>query len=453
MFWGFSEAIDLYEEYAKYVKNSEDESTEVNILLFGSSDPRHIIKSIARSYTHKVKVHFFVLEGCPALIARQMILLSIALEGADVLTLPTRTHLFMDIYGNSLIRSTSFGYINSKAKHFIKCVTDLDFNEQMQPIFDFSYLKFIERDFLENVFSFWRENGTKQFDISKCWMERIRQSLKERFDSRQGIYDWHLQMRLKENGAHQICTQEYNHWRETGVAFTFPEYRQSHANKTFATQSSNGVHANEYVGDITVGPFCTFGLSCSDQNLLKSNYGQNEYRATDISERNIFELLYEIQEQHQPDLAAFSLHRLGATKIDVGKTISSEAEFFETDLRNFNKPLIATNRVRVSFLSINDAQFLTDGKKFRKHFDVVFVGRIYFPLLKEDFSEVFKPGALVLFETGQLSVDRKPEIADSIKKIREFARSLNLQPISHFNINVALPIAKFVSLNCETLVG
>lgn len=448
MFWGFSEAIDLYEEYEKYVINGEKKETEseVNILLFGSSDPRHIINSLAKSYRHKVKLHFFVLEGSAALIARTIILLSIALEPVDLVTLTAKTHLFMDIFGNSLLRSTSIGYIHSKANHLIKCITDLSFNEQMQPIFDLSRLKYIERDLLENVLSSWSEKVSNDFDISNCWMQRLRHSLKERFDSRQGVFDWDHQMRLKDNGAQQICSQEYKHWRETGVAFTFPEYRQSHTNKTLAMKMANN-QPYTYVGDMAVGPFCTFGLSCSDKNLLKSNHGQNIYRATDICERNIYDLFYEIHEQKECSIDQFNLHRLGMTTIDNGKKLDTKRiEPVEMELKQFNQPLISTPFIQVSFLSISDAQALVDGNKCPKFFDIIFVGRNYFPILKTEFAQIFNANALVLFETAQFSVQRKPEISERLMKIRNMAKNMNLKPISNFNINTPLSIATFLNM-------
>lgn len=445
MLWGFSEALDLNEEYEKYVKNEENLPTELNILLFGSADPRHIIKTLARLYKHndKTKVHFYVLEGCPALIARQMMLLSIALEPSNLLTLKTRTHLFMDIYGNTLIRSSSMGYINSKSNHLIKCVTDLNFNEKIQPIFDLSHLKFVERDCLEMALSFWREKEKNIFDLSGSWMECLRQQLGDRFDSREGAYDWDHQMRLKDNGAQQICSQEYKHWRETGIAFTFPEYRQSHVNKTFALQPSKS-NAGGYLGDITTGPFCNFGLTCSDQKMLKSNHGQNEYRATDITERNLFELLYEIQESKQPDSESLAMHKLGMTTIVTGKMFNSnQQEFSDEDLKKFNEPLIQIDQCKISFLSMNDAQALVDGKKFNKKFDIIFIGRNYFPIIKKDLSSTFNKNALIIFETAQLSTQRKPKIGEFLQKIKDMAKEMNLKAVTNFHINLPLPLAKF----------
>lgn len=442
MLWGYSEAIDFYSEYKKYHESASD-SSELKVLLFGSCDPRHILKTLAKSYLHNTKFHFYIVEGCPALIARQILLISIALEQVDLLTLKTRVHLLMDIYGNSQLRSSSVGYINSKANHLIKCITDLEFNGQMQPIFDLNQLKYIERDCLENVLNFWREKKQNRYDIANLWMQRIRQSLNDRFDSRDGAYDWDHQMRLKDNGAHQICSQEYKHWRETGVAFTFPEYRQSHANKTFSMASTGP--SSGYVGDITIGPFCTFGLSCSDPKLMKSNHGQNDYRATDITEFNLFEILYEIHERQPFNADSFATHKLGNTRINTGKILDANTTPFDHDLKRFNAPLVATQQVQISFISISDAQSLAEGSKFHKMFDMLFVGRSFFKLLKTSFANTFAANAAVLFETGQLSVSRKPDVADFLQQIRDAAKKMRLKSLNNFHINLPLPIARFAN--------
>lgn len=465
MLWGFSEVCDLYEDYKKYVKNhvndddadgggdgnndGQQDDVELNILLFGSGDPRHIIMAMAKNYQHQIKLNFFILEGCAALIARHTLLLSVVLEPAELLTPLAKTHLFMDIYGNSLLRSSSVGYMNSKANHLIKCITDLNFNEQMQSQIDYRRLKYIERDMLEYVFKFWRDTTGIRFDMSQLWMETNRQSLNDRFDARHGIYDWDHQMRLKENGAQQICSQEYGHWRETGIAFTFPEYRQSHANRSFAIQTPTvGKPLHRHMGDITVGPFCTFGLMCNDKTLLRSNYGQNEYRSTDVTERNLFELFYAIHEQKPFESKLFAAHKLGATKIATGKlldSVESTAPIQTMDLKRFNQPTIHTPNIQITFLSMNDAQSLVDGGKFQKYFDIIFVGRNYFPILKVDFAQIFKPSALILFETAQFTVQRKPEISEFLQKIRHMGKEMQLKSISNFNINTPLPVAKFIN--------
>lgn len=96
MFWGFSEAIDFYEQYKNHVKSDDEKAPfTLNVLLFGSGDPRHIIKTMAKCYRHECKINFYVIEGCPALIARQILLTSIVLEPPSLITRLSKTHLFM----------------------------------------------------------------------------------------------------------------------------------------------------------------------------------------------------------------------------------------------------------------------------------------------------------------------------------------------------------------------
>lgn len=445
MFWGFSDALDLYGEYIEIVRPTELPQ-KLTILLIGSSDPRHIIKSIAKSFHHNATMHFYVIEGCPALIARHMLLTTVALEPSESMSMQGKTQLFMDLFGNSLLRASSAGYLSSKANHLIHCVTECD--ERAQPIFDISQLKYLERDILVKIFNFWRDKKENRFDIEAHWKRRLVQHLGQRYDARTGAFDWDLQMRLKESGAAQICSQEYRHWRETGVAFTFPEFRQSHPNKTLALETSNRNDRTYggYAGDIEIGPFCAFGLTCSDERMLRSNYGQNEFRATDITERNLLELLYEIEHLQPYPNEAYNVHKLGSTIVDMGKTFKhTPSASNETELKRFDRDLLNVDgRINVVYLSTSDAQAILDGNKGTQNYDLVFVGRKFMPLLQTSFASLLaKPVAAVLFETAQPSVQRRPDTSSLLMKIRQLAKEMHLDAVSNFNINLPLPIAKF----------
>lgn len=444
MFWGFSDALDLYGEYIEIVQPTE-RPQNLTILLIGGGDPRHIIKSIAKSFHHNVTLNVYVIEGCPALIARHMLLTTVALEPSASVSLQGKTQLFMDLFGNTLIRASSAGYLSSKAKHLINWLTEND--DRPMHIFDISRLKYVERDILVKLFNFWREKDENRFDIEEHWKRRVIQHLGQRYDSRRGAYDWDLQMRLKECGASQICPQEYRHWRETGVAFTFPEYRQSHPNRTLALATTNRWDCayGGYAGDIEVGPFCAFGLTCADKRMLRSNHGQNDFRATDITERNLHELFYEIENRQPCPSDAYNVHKLGSTVVDMGKAFRHAPNALnEGELKQFDNELIDTNgRISVKYVSTNDAQAILDGEKGEQKFDMAFVGRKYFPLVQVRFTTILAKSAAVLFETAQPSVQRKPETSEFLMKIRQLAKELNLSAVTNFNINLPLSIAKF----------
>ncbi|GFG33792.1 hypothetical protein Cfor_05135 [Coptotermes formosanus] len=87
------------------------------------------------------------------------------------------------------------------------------------PLLRLDTLKYRERDYLENVFKFWQEPGTR-FPISQYWDKRVRQHLGTRYDSRVGVFDWDYHMKLRSCGAEHITAREYKGWRNSGVAFT-----------------------------------------------------------------------------------------------------------------------------------------------------------------------------------------------------------------------------------------
>lgn len=450
MFWGFCEALDLYSEYRLSLKatNGGDENkSELNILLYGSGDPRFILKTLAKSYKHGVKINFYVIEGCLEITARNMLLLNVALEPASEFSLKGKTHTFMDLYGNSLLRPISHSYMCSKAKHFLNVITDLDYAKEKIPILNFDQLKYRERDALENIFTFWLERKGNVFNITNYWENRNRNLLKTRYDNRHGVFDWDLQMRLKDYGAEQICSQEYKHWRDVGVAFVFPEYEQAMPNKTLAADlCRNGTlyRHRGYVGDITVGPFTTFGLKCDDAKLLRSEHGANFFRASDVTERNVFEIMYEIQERKSYTSSRSDLHQFGTTVLDMGTTMPPvNPECNEIELKKYDESTIPIDNLSITFLHLDDTMAVQNRETFKEFFDVVFVARNYLSFLKEDFANIFKDKCLIMFETRQYSTLSKEEIAEDLKKIKEYAKGLNLSPVTNYAINKSLPMVKY----------
>lgn len=451
MYWGFSEALDLLHEYEKHGNGpSVDTIKEINILLYGSGDARHILRTLSKSLVcnRTIKINFFVIEGCLEIIARQMLLLNIALEPSTEFSLQNKTHTFMDVYGNSMLRPSSNSYICSKADVYLRAITDLSgYAQQYLPIFKFDRLKYSERDALENIFTFWKNNRNHVYNIGKYWEGRVRSDLGSRYDSRYGLFDWDLSMKLHYYGAQQICTQEYKHWRDVGIGFTFPEYEYCCPNKTLAVaiQRNGEIFQHRgYLGDTTVGPFGTFGLQCSDSAMHKSFHGTNQYRATDITERNLFEIMYEIQEKQPYEHHPTDSREFGGTQLVLSKVVPIiDAELQSTnDLKDYDKPIISPNNITITFLSAEDVLKIQNKPEFCKFFDVVFIAQNYMPFVKQNFNNIFKPHAMVIFETKQLSTLRKEQITEFLMKIKELAKTLELQTVTNFNINLPIHIVR-----------
>lgn len=316
MFWGFSEALDLVAEYNRHVLPAATAGDTLNILLFGAGDPRHLLAALAAfqiaSNTPSSmaspprRLHIYLLDGCLEIVARHVLLLGLALEPPAELSLRARTHIFLDLYGNALLRPASHQYLCSKGRLLAACISDLDGRAALHmPAVDFAGLRYRERDALLGIFTFWQNRRANRFAMADYWAQRVRTDLGERYDHRAGAFDWDLQMRLRDNGVRRVCSQEYRHWRETGVAFAWPEYEQTVPNKTLAAD----VHAvgeggreaelafrhRGYVGDVQTGPYAAFGERCADAVMLAEEHGTNRYRATDIAERNVLGLMYELQ--------------------------------------------------------------------------------------------------------------------------------------------------------------
>lgn len=375
-----------------------------------------------------------------------MMLINVALENEELFSTNGKTHLFMDLLGNSLLHSSSYLYLCSKSEQFIKFITDSDYAATHAQIFDFSQLKYREKDQLELTFNFWKNKKEHVYDIAKYWDDQNRCNLKERYDHRDGVFDWDLQMRLKDQGVTQICTQEYKHWRETGIAFTFPEFEQSYPNKTFAVdlrKNGDQFYHRGYIGDMAVGPFIPFGVDCSDLSMLKSKFGDNQCRSTDVTERNVFELLYELEHQKKFDCAK-NFRELGSVRLQFGKNFDAQKVLDENlQLVKYDKKMKMIQNVKIIFLPVDDVLKIQKRHNFQELFDVVFVASNYLPLLKEDFPVIMKQNSLFLFETKKYSTLKKDEIKDFTQKIKDYGKATNLKPVTNFCINVLNSIIKY----------
>lgn len=206
MFWGITPALDLFKEVCINSKR-----TELNVLIIGGSDARHVLKTISKKYLHEnVKLNFYLMEGCLESVAKQLLLLNIAFQKPQELGLTQKTRYFMELYGNSLIRPAVAKYLHNTAEYFVKLVTNPEYMKEKMPFVQLD-VKYKERDYLENLFKFWC--GSDDFNIFDCWDRRLRKNLGVRYDTKSGVFDWDLHMRYHLIGGKQICSQEYQNFR------------------------------------------------------------------------------------------------------------------------------------------------------------------------------------------------------------------------------------------------
>ncbi|BFG03248.1 dynein assembly factor 3 axonemal homolog [Drosophila madeirensis] len=449
MFWGLSSAVDLYAEYIKAFKIKDEQggcgdgasspSGALNILICGGADPRHIIKTLAKRYTYKSKpkLNIYVLDGCAEIVARNMLLLGVALEAPESFSLGYKAHLFMDIYGNSLMRPSSHHYVAAKGRTLLKMVTDEEELQRLAPMLCLEGLKYKERDGLEMAFSFWQPQPWHQYNIATYWEQRSRALLGTRYDHRNGAFDWDLSMTLKEREAQQICSQEFRYWRECGVAFVFPEYEQCKPNKTFAAglvrDGRTYLHRG-YVGDIQTGPFCGFGLRTTEERMHNSAHGENDYRATDVTERNLLELFHELQTQTAYEHDSTRSRRYGSVQLLMTPLLThNECDAGEGQV-SYDRPWIQVPDVTVHYLSPMEMVQLQQGAaRWANTFDIAFVAYNYFSFLGQEFFQSLRAQALFLLETKLLTVERRDHVQAYEAKAMVLMKEAGLKAVINYH--------------------
>lgn len=78
MWWGYSQPLDLQ---AEVTQGENHVLSNLEVLIVGSGDARHILKTLASSYTHPDQtITYHVIEPTLEQVARSILLLSICLE-------------------------------------------------------------------------------------------------------------------------------------------------------------------------------------------------------------------------------------------------------------------------------------------------------------------------------------------------------------------------------------
>ncbi|ESP05132.1 hypothetical protein LOTGIDRAFT_227827 [Lottia gigantea] len=440
--WGFSPALDLQEngidEMLKKLKIKHDSGEEeLNILLVGAGDIRHILTTIARSWRHSPhKLHFYVLETSLELYARDMLLLNIALEPQNRMGLQEKTELFLEVYSNTFIRQQTCENIQSLSTEFIKMVTDFDYLEKKLPVFDLSQLKFKERDFLEGIFKFWRNPDKAVFDVEKCWDLRERKRLGVRYDSKKNVYDWDYHMKLIDTGADIIHKVEYNNWRESGIAFTIRDGTYDIPNKTLAsgmvfTQEGEKHARRGYWGDMVVGPFLTFGIESEEKSFFKKNNDQYTKTCENVCEYNVMSLLYELinkdryilpKPETQPESA--KLTEITEEEEEAEEEVTSSVTNGNQEADNQHKEMIPVDNVKITFLPINSIDDVKKKSKYQKLFHMLYFSNSMVHHLKPDITSVLKDDASLILESAKFMIELKPEqIEEYGSKITEMAET------------------------------
>ncbi|XP_013908757.1 PREDICTED: dynein assembly factor 3, axonemal isoform X2 [Thamnophis sirtalis] len=341
--------------------------------------------------------------------------------------LQEKSETFLELMGNTHLRSQTAAYLQEKAALFIRYITDSDFQLANLPVLDFSALKFRERDQLEAIFQFWRNPDPQAFQIKQLWDLRLRQYLGTRYDSRRGVCDWDLTMKLHEHGATTINFHEFFHWRNTGMAFEMREAVYDVPNKTLASgrlmrHKGELMPARGYWGDITTGPYITFGVEAEDPSLLKTINGHPSKNAQEISLQNITALLYELRYHARYNPSAPS---------EEGKDDDDDLQSGgDCTVLCATKGLPATEDVRVHFLPLDCLPELHHKAKYQQLFNLFFFSCGMVHYLKPNLSLVSAPKATLIVELTNFLPDlSKEQISEFSSRVTGLARDAEFVPV------------------------
>ncbi|XP_061245295.1 dynein axonemal assembly factor 3 isoform X3 [Bos javanicus] len=422
--WGLSPAVDLQAESPPVDPDSqaetEHETPELNVLLLGSVDGRHLLRTLARAALWpRRRFHFYVLENNLEAVARHILIFSLALEDPEKMGLQERSETFLEVWGNALLRPPVAAFVRAQACRLAHLVPEPDRLAEQLPWLSLGALKFRERDALEAVFRFWAggEKGPEAFPMSRLWDSRLRQYLGSRYDARHGVSDWDLHMKLHDRGARVIHTREFRRWRDTGVAFELRDSSAYHVpNRTLASgrllsHRGERVAARGYWGDIATGPFVAFGIEADDETLLRTSNGQPVKTACEITEHNVAELFREMAAWGHPRAA------------------EGDPEQVQGGAEGSSEPAPAPEPFTVHFLSLDSAHTLHHKSCYMGQFQLLYVACGMVHLLSAELGACVAPGGRLIVELAQFLVDlRQEQLQAFSSRVGELAQAAGFAP-------------------------
>ncbi|XP_012379023.2 LOW QUALITY PROTEIN: dynein axonemal assembly factor 3 [Dasypus novemcinctus] len=416
--WGLSPALDLQAESPPVDPSSqadkEQGTPELDVLLLGSVDGRHLLRTLARAALWpRRRFNFYVLENNLEAVARHMLIFSLVLEDPEKMGLQERSEVFLEVWGNALLRAPVAAVVRAQAERLAHLVPEPDRLAEQLPWLSLCALKFRERDALEAVFRFWSggERGPEAFPMSRLWDSRVRHYLGSRYDARRGVSDWDLHMKLHDRGAQVIHTREFRRWRDTGVAFELRDSSAYHVpNRTLASgrllsHRGERVAARGYWGGHRHGPFVAFGIEAEDKSLLRTSNGQPVKTAGDITLHNVTALLQEVSAWRRP--------RAAQPRPEEGA----------------RQPDPAPEPFSVHFLPLGSAQTLHHKGCYKGRFQLLYLACGMVHLLSPELGACVAPGGLLIVELARYLVDlRAEQLQEFSARVWELARAAGFTP-------------------------
>ena len=417
--WGFTPAIDLLPLLPK----SHTSAREVHILLVGTSDFRHVIRTLGThlpDYSHSdITLHFHIAEGSVEVLTREIMFATLLTEPHSAIGLQERVEMYLELLGNLHIRTQTFEYLQRVSSRLIGLVTDLDRLEREMPFIDINGLKYKERDQMEGVLKFWRSEDVKQFNASSLWDQRLRGYLGVRFDSREGVFDWDFNMKMLAR-TQLINSHEYCVWRGEGLAFKirsdalYATPNRSLSSGVIFRRNGEEVRVRGYWGDIVVGPFLCFGTE-TDKKQLRDNSSLPYARSADqISADNLTRYMYQMTSQleHKESLVEEKLEKV--FEVPEGYEVDSEENIGATAKFDTSNEYINLKSV-FHFLPLSSPGDLHKKSKFSSLFSLAYFSNTSLHTLTADTCRVMTSDSVLVLESSRYLLELSKEQHDLFK--------------------------------------
>ena len=198
-FWGHTPGINVLKGIEDIDMNKHDK--EINVLLSETGgDGRHLFKTLGDlcidvDDERTQPINIYVHEQKKENLARVLLFLTLFCETG--MSVRERTEIFLDIFGNTLIRDRTSQYLDSIVPELIQLVTDDDKGTSvLKDILNFETIKFKDRDEIEEIVSSWLT--CHPFDIEQLRDTRLRAHFGNRYDFRRNLVDWDYNFGIKD---------------------------------------------------------------------------------------------------------------------------------------------------------------------------------------------------------------------------------------------------------------
>ena len=417
--WGFTPAIDLL----PLLPPSHTTAKEVNILLVGMSDLRHVIRTLGTHLPNRtgVRFNFYIAENCVEVLTREILFSVLLTEPLAVFGLQKRVELYLELLGNLHVRSQTFEYLQQVSSRLISLVTDLDKMVLELPCMDITRLKFKERDQMEAILKFWRSNEVKYFDAGVLWDQRLRSYLGVRYDSRDGLFDWDYNMKLLEK-TNLISCYEYCIWRREGLAFNiradalYSTPNRSLSSGVIIRRNGEEVKIRGYWGDVVTGPFICFGHETVKKEFKEKSKQPCARSSELISVDNLTKYI------HQITTGTVYKEPIENDRLEQVYEVSEDYEIPEANEGATAKPDTSQDgtidlQSVFHFLPLSSPGDLTKKSQFSNFFSLAYFSNTSLHNLIPELSLILSADCVLVLETSKYLLDFNQEHHDKYKEI------------------------------------